>query len=130
VKHIVVVGHSVCGGADACMKAVQAAAAGSVPHATANPDPNAPLNVWLAPLVKIADRLKAANGLSASPLRFVSCVDLSGVVALEALIAENVREQVKHVAASTPDDVSVHGWLYRLETGRLEDLGISHPTAT
>jgi carbonic anhydrase len=57
------------------------------------------------------------------------------IAALDHLVAANVRAQVANVAASAPvqaawkknQKLHVHGWVYRLETGLLEDLHVTQP---
>ena len=56
-------------------------------------------------------------------------VDIDGI--LLQLLA-SVRQQVNNIASTTVvkdawsqgNPVTVHGWLYHLETGKLEDLGM------
>ncbi|EIM87607.1 carbonic anhydrase [Stereum hirsutum FP-91666 SS1] len=111
VEHVVIVGHTACGGAHACMAA--SAAPPSEPPAT-------PLARWLAPLTKLAASLKLASMPSKEE-------------AMKILVEENVKVQVANVCQATPvmgawthgKKVWVHGWVYELEHGRLRDLGIS-----
>ncbi|KDQ56200.1 hypothetical protein JAAARDRAFT_133195 [Jaapia argillacea MUCL 33604] len=109
VEHVIIVGHSKCGGAAACLAAAQ--------HPSGLPDPdagpNAPLNVWLASLVELARSL----------------VDPTE----ELLIQDNIKAQVANAVKSHTikeawahgKKVYVHGWLYELEKGHLRDLGIT-----
>jgi carbonic anhydrase len=81
---------------------------------------NEPLNVWLEPLTK---------------LLFTEGIHLKDekVRLLEA-VKVNVKKQVENVVKSEPiqsawkqkQEVHVHGWLYHLDTGKLEDLQYSH----
>ncbi|TBU45969.1 carbonic anhydrase [Dichomitus squalens] len=105
VDHIVVVGHTLCGGVKACGEAAQA---------PASPPANA-LQRWLVPLTDFARN----NGLGGD---------------LTALLEANVRMQVDSVLKSevlehecqwVVRDVLVHGWVYDVETGKLRDLEIS-----
>ncbi|KAH9915940.1 carbonic anhydrase [Epithele typhae] len=103
VEHILVVGHTGCGG----VKAAQDAA-GHEPPAP----PETPLDRWLAPLVALARAHPGGD--------------------LTALVEANVRAQVDEVVKSDvvteawakdePKGLEVHGWVYELETGRLRDL--------
>ena len=103
VEHVILVGHTNCGGAAACAKA--AAAPSAAP-------PSSPLERWLAPLVEIAKNTEGD---------------------LTALVEANVRAQVANLVKSAViqgawaggRDVQVHGWIYELETGKLRDLGIT-----
>ncbi|EIW56301.1 carbonic anhydrase [Trametes versicolor FP-101664 SS1] len=104
VSHIIVTGHTHCGGAKAALEAA---------HATCPPcePPSDPLGRWLAPLTEIA----------------------RGYEDLQELIEANVRAQIENIvqtdvvkaAWAEGRDVQVHGWMYELETGRMRDLCIS-----
>ncbi|KAI0350515.1 carbonic anhydrase [Trametes cingulata] len=117
VTHVILVGHTNCGGAQAC-----AAAARSPPSGAPPADP---LSRWLAPLTDIA-RALAEEGDGAGG-------EGGAGVDLTALVEANVRAGVANIAATEVmraawakgRDVQVHGWVYELETGRLRDLGVS-----
>ncbi|KAF9815835.1 hypothetical protein IEO21_04347 [Rhodonia placenta] len=103
VTHIVVAGHTRCGGTLAAyLKGVKGRS------------PETPLDRWLAPLVELA-REEATD------------------MEVEEFTELNVRVQVDHIVESetiqtewaSGRDVQVHGWIYHLETGRLRDLGIT-----
>ncbi|EMD31081.1 hypothetical protein CERSUDRAFT_89485 [Gelatoporia subvermispora B] len=104
VTHVVIVGHTHCGGAAACHAAAQAPA-----------DPAAsgtPLARWLAPLTALARE---------------------GKLGVAELVEENVKAQVRNVVRSAVmrgawekgRDVWVHGWVYEIGEGTLRDLGVS-----
>ena len=105
VSHVVLVGHTNCGGAAACSKLALS------PPPSSSPD--SPLMRWLAPLVEIARAHPGAD--------------------LTTLAEENVKAGVRNLVESEVlkgawaggKDVKVHGWVYELETGRLRDLGVS-----
>lgn len=122
---VVIVGHSECGGAAACLGAVQnpkftedepIKTLGSLPS-------DAPLNSWLAPLTKLAASLQ----LSTTPK----------TEALPIVVEENVKLQVENLckaptltnawASDNPEkrNVWVHGWVYDLATGKLKDLEVT-----
>ncbi|KAI0294725.1 carbonic anhydrase [Multifurca ochricompacta] len=115
IEHILVVGHTNCGGALACLEA----ASGKIAP------PTTPLARWLAPLTSLARSL-----------------DLQGAStpkAMRKLVEENVRVQVANVVNATPvraawesgrKNLWVHGLVYDLETGRLNDLGITQGSFT
>ncbi|KAJ6502375.1 carbonic anhydrase [Mycena sanguinolenta] len=122
VKHVVIVGHSECGGAAACF--------GAACSAKFNPsaeicvvDPglelDAPLNQWLTPLTKLVAGLKLSSVPKAE--------------ALPVIVDENVKRQVQNlcmaqtiVDAWTDDKkVWIHGWVYDLAKGQLRDLNVS-----
>lgn len=106
---VVIVGHSQCGGAAACF----AACAADKSTATT------PLARWLEPLTDLARSLH------------LSTVDAEE--ALPVLIEENVRRQVENLAKSETvlaawaegKGIQIHGWVYDIPSGRLEDLGVS-----
>ncbi|KAF7323194.1 Carbonic anhydrase [Mycena chlorophos] len=131
VEHVIIVGHTECGGAAACFAGAHASTFTDsdtnivvVPGLPAD----APLNKWLTPLTKLTAALK-----------------LSSVPAAEALpviVEENVKRQVENLAKSPTitsawankskagKQVWIHGWVYDLKKGELRDLGISRgPTA-
>ena len=110
VEHVVVVGHTNCGGVAACL------AASSKPTTA----PSSPLERWLEPLTTLAKTMDHPSSAQ--------------------LVEANVRAQVQHVlesdvvAAAWSKDpavrgeaklVGVHGWVYELESGRVRDLGCS-----
>ena len=102
VEHVVVVGHTNCGGVHAAQEAAQE----ETPS-----EPGSALERWLAPLTELVRNTEGD---------------------LDALVEANVGEQVTKILKSEvivhewkERDVYVHGWVYELETGRLRDLGIS-----
>jgi carbonic anhydrase len=90
------------------------------PSEHGNSDSDAPLNKWLEPLTKLL--FTEQIHLKDEKTRLLEAVKV------------NVRKQVDNVVASNviqaaweaKQDVHVHGWLYHLETGKLEDLKYSH----
>lgn len=104
VSHVVLVGHTQCGGAAACF-----AAANASPPAG---PPSTPLDRWLAPLVAIAKEKRC----SAADL-----VELN----VRANVANIVASDVMKSAWAKGKDVQVHGWVYEIEKGRLKDLRIT-----
>jgi len=114
VQHVVVVGHTNCGGAAACYDI----ATGSG-H---SPPPDSALGRWLGPLVDLAKSV-AERSVGGDKTR-----------ALVELVEENVRKQVENVrmcatiqgAWKAGKDVWVHGWVFELETGKLRDLVTSY----
>ncbi|KAI9437999.1 carbonic anhydrase, partial [Lactarius indigo] len=106
VEHILVVGHTRCGGADAALKAV-----------AGEGETEPVIERWLTPLISLARNL--SSEASSDPLT--------------RLIEESVRVQVENVANSEPvrkvwegqKDLWVHGLVYELETGRLRNLNVT-----
>ncbi|KAH9054935.1 carbonic anhydrase [Lactarius vividus] len=109
VEHILVVGHTHCGGAEAALKAVS----GEV-------ETEAVITRWLTPLMELAKKLDSSAQSCSDPLT--------------RLIEESVRVQVENVANSEPvrkvweeaqKELWVHGLVYELETGLLRDLKVT-----
>jgi len=115
IDHIVVAGHTYCGGATHCYN-----------DASASPEPAAaastPLARWLSPLTDLARQQQASASEQANREN-----------AIRALIEKNVEMQVENVARTSivreawkkGRDIHVHGWVYELENGRLRDLEVS-----
>lgn len=106
VRRIFLVGHTHCGGVRACHQPEDKA-----PLATSDDAPSTPLHRWLAPLMELGRNTKGD---------------------LTALVEANVRMQVENIRVSEviqrkweTEDISIHGLVYELETGRLRDLGIT-----
>ena len=118
---VIVVGHTACGGASACYGAATASSfvPGKPVATVASLSPNAPLNRWLAPLTNLAAALQLGG--------------LSKAEAVSAVVDENVKMQVENLCQSpiianawaNGKDVTIHGWVYELHTGKLRDLGVS-----
>jgi carbonic anhydrase len=114
-----VVGHSQCGGASACLAASSAATDPAELIAVPSHPATDPLNIWLKPLTSLAVSLHLSDKPQAEALR--------------VLVDENVKVQVATVVETeviqktwaAKKNVSVHGWVFDIETGLLRDLGIS-----
>lgn len=104
VSHVVVTGHTQCGGAAACHAAANSA--------TPADPPSTQLDRWLAPMIALAKEL---GGTPAD------------------LVEANVRAAVANIAATevmksawaSGKDVQVHGWVYEIEKGSLKDLRVT-----
>jgi carbonic anhydrase len=109
VKHIMIVGHYGCGGVRA---ALEGTSLGLIDN-------------WLRHIQDVAERHAAI--MDALP-------DLDG--RWQTLCELNVVEQVRNLARTTlvgdawrrGQDLTLHGWVYGLEDGRLVDLDISSDT--
>jgi carbonic anhydrase len=86
--------------------------------------PTDPINVWLKPMTLLAARLAARHdNLSTWPAG----------EALQLLVEENVKAQVANVLNSSiiqnawmnGQDISVHGWVFEIESGQLRDLKVT-----
>ncbi|KAG2067087.1 carbonic anhydrase [Suillus decipiens] len=110
VEHVILVGHTNCGGAMACMEAAK--------NTAANPDASSPLTRWLGPLTTL-----------------VRSLDLSACSASEALnkvVEANIIKQVDNICKSEPittawanpdaKKVTVYGWMYDLAEGRIKEI--------
>ncbi|KAJ7775092.1 carbonic anhydrase [Mycena metata] len=126
VEHVVVVGHTECGGAAACFGAASSPGfSASAPICTIDPSlaPDAGLNKWLTPLTKHVASLKLSSAPKAE--------------ALPLIVEENVKLQVENLSRAQTivdawahkskkgKDIWVHGWVYDLAKGELRDLGVS-----
>lgn len=108
-RSVMVVGHSQCGGAIACLNACTSESV----------EPTTPLARWLKPLINLARSLR------------LSTVDPEE--SLTVLVEANVRAQVENIAKSETitnawqagNDVQIHGLVFDIPSGRLRDLNIS-----
>lgn len=124
IYSVIIAGHSHCGGAAACLKAAQAPNfVPKLPIVTVDGEPaDSPLNRWLESLTMLAYSLQLPDNSNES---------------IETVVRENVKAQVESLANTetirkawtqgTPkkQKVYIHGWVYHLDTGLLEDLCIS-----
>ncbi|CAE6411923.1 unnamed protein product [Rhizoctonia solani] len=114
VEHIVVAGHTQCGGAAACHAAAQ--------NLNGAATPTTPLARWLNPLTQLAASLASER---------TDSHDTSAE--LSTLVEANVRKQVDNVvdtdvvqrAWASGKQVYVHGWIYVIETGTIKDLKVT-----
>jgi carbonic anhydrase len=105
VRHIIVVGHYGCGGVKA---AIESTDHGLIDH-------------WLTPIRDIAHQHRQ------------SLSDLEETQKLARLVELNVLAQVRNIATNPitysawRDDQSltIHGWVYDLHDGLIQDLGVS-----
>jgi len=113
VQHVIVAGHTNCGGAVASLNI-----ASSLPPST--PTADTALSRWLSPLINLAGSLiKNEKG--------------GKKVDVTTLVEENVKEQVKNIIASptiraawsSGKKVYIHGWVFDIESGKLRCLGVS-----
>lgn len=129
VSHIIVAGHTRCGGVavcidepspekDECFAPVEQCRVygATEPHEILRWPPTPPLEHWLASLRQLA--LETGFGP-------------------KDLAAENVRQQVRNISQSDVvqeawtekgrgrRDLAVHGWMYHLEDGLVQDLDCS-----
>jgi len=105
IEHIFVVGHTQCGACRACISGA----------------PPGPITNFLTQLI----------GLAEAP----HITELPEPEAVQRLIEDNIRQQVMNVVNSKivgdawdrGQKLHVHGLLYHLETGRLEDIDLTFP---
>jgi carbonic anhydrase len=113
VEHIVLCGHTNCGGAAACYSLAL------TPPTTAPPpdSSDASLARWLTPLINLAAK---------------SATSKNQTEGVRYLVDENVKMGVENLkkidviqnAWAAGKKLYVHGWVYELETGHLHDLNI------
>jgi carbonic anhydrase len=118
---VIIVGHSGCGGATACLSAVQSESYSTYGSAQTLPQYPAShaLNRWLAPLTELIESLDVASKPVASTLPIV--------------VDANVKRQVENLSKTAAvkrardegKEVWIHGWVYDLATGNLRDLEVS-----
>ena len=122
---VIIVGHTECGGAAACLGAAQSPDLnldGPISTISSLPVDSA-LNRWLEPLTRIAAGLQLSS--------------IPHAEALPIVVEENVKAQVENLANTITigdawtkgtkkgQEVWIHGWVYDLATGLLRDLNIS-----
>ena len=115
---IIVVGHTQCGGARACLEAVQSA--------STLPAPDTPLTRWLAPLAQLITTLDLASAPTSTHLDAV--VDANVELQVKNLCESDVIKTTWAAYANNKEEkkqVLVHGWVYDVATGRIKDLGIT-----
>lgn len=102
VKHILIVGHYGCGGVKAALENVR----------------HGMIDNWLAPIRSLRRLYRA------------ELESLPADAALDRLCEYNVLHQSKHVARTTiledawarGQEIAIHSWIYRLDTGRISVL--------
>ena len=124
---MIVVGHTKCGGAAACLAAAQAHGDGGaadgehrIPHPVPSRPITDPINGWLLPLARLAASLALPASTGADE-------------ALATVVRENVKAQVRNVVRAPTiqkawrhgSALEVHGWVFELESGALRDLDVS-----
>ncbi|TFK45318.1 carbonic anhydrase [Heliocybe sulcata] len=115
VEHVIIVGHTKCGGAAACLGASPHPSS-PTPLAVPSHGPSAPINKWLAPLVDMASTITPKPGQDAGTLLVEASVKrgVENVCKTETMREEWAKRKVY-----------VHGWVYEVESGRVRDLGVS-----
>lgn len=124
---VVVVGHSECGGAAACLNAVHAGPSFSSGAISTIPAPfpaQHALNRWLEPLTRLAGALKISAVPKEQALQIVVEANVKAQVA-NLVNSDTIREAWGLIGNGKPIPVTVHGWVYELAEGRLRDLEIS-----
>ncbi|KAH8928920.1 carbonic anhydrase [Atractiella rhizophila] len=127
VEHIVVCGHSSCGG---CLASLSAAQQGDEHYALhkrrhkPEEDGDAAISQWLEPIVNLAREkvLPHSNSEAVDALQTHALLD--------RLVEEHVRKTVADIKASSllkaagdkGKNVDVAGWVYELRTGKLNPV--------
>ena len=113
---VVVVGHTQCGGARACLEAVQSA--------DPLPAPDTPLTRWLTPLAQLVTELDLTSTPASAHLDAV--VDANVGLQVKNLCESDVIKAAWAAYANNKEKkVLVHGWVYDVASGRIKDLGIT-----
>lgn len=139
VEHIIIAGHSACGGVAACYpqlsEADKARCFGPLEKATLSESPTDPLSQWLAPLKRRVEEL--VNSQSPRPeLQEVIDINVGDqvekVVSLPVIQDAWMRMEDMNRMYLGPEGernrrklLGVHGWCYELGTGLVRDLGVS-----
>lgn len=106
VRHIVVSGHTRCGGVEAALRGVERGAVGR----------------WIRPLRALAEAERAElDRLPEGPARATALAERNVMVQL-ANALRHPAVQARLEGAGPP--LHLHGWMYRVETGRLEPLAL------
>ena len=107
VRHVVVCGHYGCGGVRAAIDSAGGDALGG------------PLGQWLEPIRALLSRHQAEiEALSDDRARWDRMVELNTIAQVEQLR----RSPVIQAAWARERTPSLHGWVYRMDTGTLEEL--------
>ncbi|MGH7015903.1 MAG: carbonic anhydrase [Caulobacteraceae bacterium] len=106
IEHVLVVGHTGCGG-------VGAAASGLA---------EGPLGRWLDPIRTTFDSHRAElSAIAEEKTRLERLAELNVIAQVGALASHPILAQ----AWANGRPLAVHGWIFRLETGLLKDLHVS-----
>lgn len=105
VRHVIVCGHTRCGG-------VQAALEGTA---------RGPVRRWLAPLDELRRAMAADLEALDDPQARADLLAAANVVAQVESVAASRAYQACRAVGAAP---SLHGWLFRVETGLIEELEI------
>jgi carbonic anhydrase len=122
---VVIVGHTECGGAAACLEAARSPNLNlDAPITTISSLPTASaLNRWLEPLTRMAAGLKLSSVPQAKAL--LTVVEENVKVQVENLTKTSIISDAWKKGTHKGQDVWIHGWVYDLSTGLLRDLNIS-----
>lgn len=124
VTDIIVCGHQMCGGVQAALASAKDRQAAT----EATDEGSEAISNWLSPIRALA----VANLRTSSS--FAAETDQSK--AMRTLVEQNVCAQVSNVASCpvvkkawrAGKDLTVHGWVYDISTGKIEDLRVSEGT--
>lgn len=120
VSHVLVVGHTSCGGCAAALSSATSPSPASPPKLDAG---DAAIVKWITPIIELA---KTMEDRPKDQKR-----------ALDAVVEGNVAVQVRNISQSevlqalwkSGKKVWVHGLVYDLATGKLKDLGLTQGPA-
>ena len=116
VEHVIIAGHTNCGGVAVCIEGLSSADKACCFEPSENPawPPTSPMDEWLQELRDLAQSMDPQPSV-------------------DKLVRDNVEAQVRKlmdfpgVKAAWEEGTlkGVHGWVYNLGTGLVEDLGVS-----
>jgi carbonic anhydrase len=119
VEHVILSGHTECGGVNACLGA---ALAGSKVAVGTSPT-DAPINQWLAPLHQLALTLKPTDN---SALQALAVVEANVQRQVDNICeTEIIQKSWAQASQNGGRAVQVHGWVHEIGSGELRDLGLT-----
>jgi len=126
VSHVVVCGHYGCGGVQAALSSAKSRA----PAETNQDEGMEAIQQWLSPIraLAVANLRNSTNNTAAAPTEDSETETKS----FRSLVEANVCAQVSNVASSSViknawkqgKKITVHGWVYDIATGKIDDLGV------
>lgn len=124
VEHIIVCGHQSCGGVAAALASAKERGVQS----DETDEGTDAIQQWLSPIraLAVAELRDKAKRDATTPS------EQNAALALKNLVEKNVCAQVSNVASSSVvkkawkagKNLTVHGWVYDIATGKIDDLGV------
>lgn len=122
VEHIVIVGHTSCGG-------VHAACVAASSSDTESGVDNSPLSRYLSPLSNLARKIRREHPEVdehrwSQLVTEASVADQVANVAASPVVQANWRGVPSPITGKVTPKVTVHGWVYDLPSGKINDLKV------